>query len=206
VAPDDGDSAHATWVLLHGSDGRETDLLPLADRLGPGAAAIAPRGTVRTAHGFAHFRRRPDRTIDHDDVRRRVPLLADAVESATASLPGSARRTIVGFSNGAVMAAALVETRPDLFTTGILIRPQPPFGDARAPAGRAPAELAMPVLVLDGRFDPRRHADDGLRVAERLRSLGAAVDHVTLPVGHGITDADEQAVRRWLHAASGSLR
>ena len=38
-------------VLLHGSDGRETDLLPLAERLAPAAAKVSIRGAVRTPGG-----------------------------------------------------------------------------------------------------------------------------------------------------------
>lgn len=43
----------APLVLLHGSDGRETDLLPLAERLSPSAAKIAIRGAVTTPGGHA---------------------------------------------------------------------------------------------------------------------------------------------------------
>jgi len=181
-----------TWVLLHGSDGHETDLLPLADRLAPDDAKIALRGTEPTPQGYAHFRRRPDRSLDEDDLRARIALLADAVDHGSAQLAPAAHRFVLGFSNGAIAAAALLELRPDLFTAGVLIRPQPPFQSEPVGTGSG-----VPVLVLDARFDARRTASDGLRTAERLRATGAVVDHVTLPVHHGITALDEDAIRRW---------
>lgn len=46
-------------VLLHGSDGRETDLLPLAQRLMPFSAKVSLRGAVPTSGGYAFFRRLP---------------------------------------------------------------------------------------------------------------------------------------------------
>jgi phospholipase/carboxylesterase len=130
-------STDRTWVLLHGTDGHETDLLPLADRLAPDDAKIALRGTEPTAQGWAHFRRRPDRTLDEDDLRARIALLTDAVDHGQAEVGPTARRVVLGFSNGAIAAA------------------------------------------------------------ERLRATGAVVDHVTLPVHHGITARDEDETRRW---------
>jgi phospholipase/carboxylesterase len=180
-----------TWVLLHGSDGHETDLLPLADRLAPDDAKIALRGTEPSAQGWAHFRRRPDRTLDEDDLRARIAL-TDAIDHGQAEVGPTARRVVLGFSNGAIAAAALLELRPDVFTTGILIRPQPPFHSEPVVT-----DSGVPVLVLDARFDTRRAADDGRRTAERLRATGAVVDHVTLPVHHGITARDEDETRRW---------
>lgn len=181
-----------TWVLLHGSDGHETDLLPLADRLAPDAQKIAIRGTERTAEGYAHFRRRPDRSLDEDDLRERTALLIDAVDHGQAALAPTARRIVLGFSNGAIAAAALLELCPDRFTAGVLIRPQPPFRSGPVGCGSA-----TPVLVLDARDDGRRTPGDGLLTAERLRAAGAVVDLVTLPVHHGITALDEDEIRHW---------
>jgi phospholipase/carboxylesterase len=185
-------STDTTWVLLHGTDGHETDLLPLADRLAPDDAKIALRGTEPTAQGWAHFRRRPDRTLDEDDLRARIALLTDAIDHGQAEVGPTARRVVLGFSNGAIAAAALLELRPDLFTAGGLIRPQPPFRSEPVVT-----DSGVPALVLDARFDTRRAADDGRRTAERLRATGAVVDHVTLPVHHGITARDEDETRRW---------
>ncbi|WJY01085.1 hypothetical protein [Curtobacterium sp. 458] len=185
-----GDS---TLVVLHGSDGRETDLLPFAARVDPAGACIALRGAVRTELGHAFFDRRPDRTFDDDAVSARIAPLVDAIELGQQTVGRARHTTVLGFSNGAVMAAALLERRPELFTGGVLLRPQAPF---RSSPRRS--ELALPVLVIDGRLDARRSTEDGARTAERLRRAGAGVEHVTLGVGHGITDEDERAVRDWL--------
>jgi predicted esterase len=205
-----------TWLLLHGSDGHETDLIPLAGRLAPHAALVAPRGTVPTPFGFAHAHRRADRTIDGDDLRVRAAALATAVEAERrGALPGD-RLILLGFSNGAVMAAALVESRPDLFSAAVLIRAEPPYPAGTAeptqptpptqatqptpPTQATPPTRSLPVLVLDGRDDARRSPDDGRRVADRLRALDHRVSHVVVPAEHGITAEDERAIGAWLSA------
>ncbi|WP_144712018.1 alpha/beta hydrolase [Curtobacterium pusillum] len=188
-----------TWLLLHGSDGHETDLVPLAERLIPDAAVVAPRGTVPTPSGFAHVDRREDRTFDEDGLRVRSAALAALIEEEQGSVPPGDGMLLVGFSNGAVMAAALVESRPDLFSAAVLLRTQPPYETTAArPAEASAPAPSIPVLVLDGRDDARRRPDDGRRVADRLRGLGHRVSHVVLPTGHGITDDDERAIGAWL--------
>lgn len=72
-------TADRTLILLHGSDGGERDLLPLAGRLASGAAVIAPRGAVETPQGRAHFDRRADRGFADEDVLVRVKPLVDAI-------------------------------------------------------------------------------------------------------------------------------
>lgn len=188
-----GGLGDSTWVLLHGSDGRETDLLPLVERVDPRSPRIAVRGAVLTALGYAFFDREPDGSFDDAAVAARVAPLAEAVELGRRALGRTARTTILGFSNGAVTAAALLEHRPDLFTGGVLLRPRLPFRSGPPPVG-----VTLPVLVVDGRHDARRTPEDGARTVERLRRAGVTVEHVTLEVGHGTTEDDERLIRDWL--------
>src|SRR3712207_2532455 len=108
VLVEGGNTVGAPLVLLHGSDGSETDLLPLAELLAPESVRISVRGAVASDAGYAFFRRFPDRRVDEADVVARVPALADFIESTCA---GYGRPIAVGFSNGAIMAAALLLAR-----------------------------------------------------------------------------------------------
>lgn len=187
-----------TWVVLHGSDGSESDLLPLAERLAPSAVKVAPRGAVETPEGYAFFLRGPDRSIDEADLRARVASLVTRIRAARAAHAEDDRLVVLGFSNGAVMATALVELCPELFTAAVLVRTQLPFRGVRSDAM---ASVSLPVLVLDGRDDIRRSPEDGRAVATRLRDAGARVTHVVLPVPHRMTTADERSIAAWLATA-----
>ena len=180
-------------VLLHGSGGDERELLPLARLLAPGSRILAIRGTVGIDGGFAFFHRFPDRSIDEVDVSARAPLLADFIETCRTRYGLADPQIAVGFSNGAIMAAALLLTRPTLLAGAILLRPLSPF------TGDPPARLnGTPVLIIDGEKDSRRSPGDGARLAERLRRAGAMVSHEVLPVGHTISDMDVALARAWL--------
>lgn len=189
------DPSRAPLVLLHGSDGQETDLVPLAADLSPGAAVLGVRGPVATEGGYAFFRRFPDRRVDEADVAARVPALADFIQASCSDRNLDRRPVAVSFSNGAIMAAALLMTRPDLLEGAVLFRPLSPFPD-----DLRPRLDAKPVLIIDGANDPRRLSGDGLRLAEQLRRAGALVTHRVLPTGHAITNEDRLIARPWLHA------
>jgi phospholipase/carboxylesterase len=145
--------------------------------------------------GYAFFRRTPDRQVDEADLATRIPALATFIESAGARYHRLGPPVAVGFSNGAIMTAALLTTRPGLLAGAILFRPLRPFTHERG------EHLdGTPVLVVDGADDHRRSPDDGLRVADQLSRLGARVMHHLLPVGHSITDEDARIAREWLLA------
>lgn len=179
-------------VLMHGSGGSEHDLVPLAAKLAPGATLLGIRGAVAFEGGSAFFHRRPDRTVDEADIGERCPVLADFIEAAAADYAFGKVPIALAFSNGAIMAAALLLTRPGLLSAAMLLRPLSPFAHDTAP--RLPA---TPVLIIDGAKDSRRSPGDGERLAERLLRAGAVVSHHVLPVGHAITALDEEIMRDW---------
>ena len=181
------DPARAPLVLLHGSGGNERDLLPLAEELAPGSPILGIRGTVPIDGGYAFFHRFPDRTINEADISARTPVLADFIQSVMARQGLSEAPIAIGFSNGAIMAAALLLTRPRMLAGAILFRPLSPFTDD------LPIRLdGTPVLITDGEKDSRRAPGDGLRLTERLQRAGARVTHHVLPVGHSITSRDRE--------------
>lgn len=188
-------SSRTTLIMLHGSGGDERTLLPLAKRLAPDLSVLAIRGTVCIDGGHAFFHRFPDRSIDEADLSARVPILADFIETCQDRYGIGDRPIVVGYSNGAIMAAALLMTRPSLLRGAILLRPLSPFAsDPRSDLS------GVPVLVIDGAKDTRRLPGDGARLVHRLQVAGAMVTHHVLVGGHSISDEDVELARTWLGA------
>ncbi|MSP00917.1 MAG: hypothetical protein EXR07_07695 [Acetobacteraceae bacterium] len=178
-------------VLLHGSGGDEHELVPLAAEVAPGSPVLGLRGTVEIDGGFAFFHRNADRTIDESDVEMRIPLVMEAIARHEFHRPPIA----IGFSNGAIMVAALLLTHPGLLAGAILFRPLSPFQN-----DLAPRLDGTPVLIIDGAKDSRRSPGDGERLAGRLTRASAMVAHHVLPVGHSITEMDRQIAKDWLRS------
>ncbi|KQO68883.1 MULTISPECIES: alpha/beta hydrolase [unclassified Methylobacterium] len=179
-------------LLLHGTGGDETDLLPLGRTLLPGTALLSPRGAVLENGMPRFFRRLAEGVFDEADLRRRAADLAGFVAAARTAY-GLAAPVAVGFSNGANIAAALLLLHPEVLAGAVLLRPMVPLRET------PPADLAgRPVLMLSGAADPIVPAANVGSLAERLRAAGATVTHETLPVGHGLSQADVVRAGAWL--------
>jgi len=179
-------------LLLHGTGGDESDLLPLGRAVAPDAALLSPRGKV-LEHGMPRFfRRLAEGVFDEDDVRRRADELAIFIESARTHY-GIAAPTALGYSNGANIAAAMLLLRPQVLSGAILLR-------AMAPLSTAPQVdlVGKPVLIISGAQDPIVPAENAARLADLLRASRAAVEHRVLPAGHGLSNADVTMAQQWL--------
>lgn len=167
--------------------------MPLAAELAPEAAKLGIRGTVAMDEGYAFFHRFPDRRVDEADIADRAPGLAESINAACSRYSFDRRPIAIGFSNGAIMAAALLLTHPGLLAAAVLFRPLSPF------THDLPHRLnKTPVLIIEGDRDNRRSSGDGLRLAERLVGAGALVTRHVLPVGHSITVEDRRIAGEWL--------
>ncbi|MBV9986005.1 esterase, partial [Bradyrhizobium sp.] len=168
--------SHTPLLLLHGSGRTEQDMVPLAAELAPRSMAVAVRGAVPWESGFAFFRRFEDRAIDERDLLSQAGSLAKSIAQIGIARGFARPPVAVGFSNGAIMAAALIMLEARLLSGAVLFRPLSPF--AADPGTQIPA---TPVLIIDGRDDERRSPGDGARLAQRMARMGADVAHHLLP-------------------------
>jgi phospholipase/carboxylesterase len=143
--------------------------------------------------GFAFFRRFEDRAIDESDLLDRASALAEGIVQIGVDRGFAKPPVAVGFSNGAIMAAALVMLYPGLLSGAVLFRPLSPL--AADPDARIPK---TPVLIIDGSDDQRRSAGDGTRLAQCLARMGANVTHHLLPTGHWLVADDLDLAHQWL--------
>ncbi|MFG1395598.1 alpha/beta hydrolase [Roseixanthobacter pseudopolyaromaticivorans] len=186
----------APLLLLHGTGGDENDLLPLGRALSPNAALLSPRGKVLEAGMPRFFQRLAEGVFDHQDVKRRANELADFIGEARAKY-GLSAPVAVGFSNGANIAAAMLLLRPEALAGAVLLRAMVPL-EEKLPVGHS----AAPVLILSGAMDPIVPAGNAAALARMLAASGAQVEHVTVPAGHGLTQADLVKAKAWIDALS----
>ena len=171
-------------LLLHGTGGDETDMLPLGREIAPRAALLSPRGNVLEGNMPRFFRRFGEGLFDEDDVRRRAGELADFVTEARRAY-GLAQPLALGYSNGANIAAAVLLLHPGALAGAILLRAMAPLAEPPRP------DLSgTPVLMLSGLDDPIAKPSTAERLAAALEAAGARVERAELPAGHGLTQAD----------------
>ncbi len=181
-------------LLLHGTGGNEDDLLPLGERLLPGAALLSPRGQVLEGGMPRFFRRLAEGVFDLDDLRRRTHELADFVDAARRTYDlGPTPPIAVGFSNGANIAAATLLLRPGTLGGGLLLRPMVPLVP-----DPLPALGGVPVQINAGMADPIVTPAQSQALGDLLRRAGAEVSLDWIRGGHGLTPADIEIGTRFL--------
>lgn len=178
-------------LLLHGTGGDENDLLGLGRMISPGSALLSPRGKILENGMPRFFRRLAEGVFDEEDVRLRANELADFVAEARTAY-GFGAPIAVGFSNGANIAAAMLQLRPEALSGAALLRAMVPLSSA------PPADLSgKRILMVSGAMDPIIPADNAKRLAASLSSSGAEVQHQVLPTGHNLSQTDLQLLVKW---------
>jgi len=179
-------------LLLHGTGGDEHDLIPLGERLAPGAALLSPRGKV-SEHGMARFfRRLASGVFDLDDLKARTAELARFIAQARATYDLAAP-VAVGLSNGANIAASLLLSQPGVLSGAVLLRAMLPFEPQPLPG-----LTNKPVLLLLGTNDTMIPAASSQRLAAVLQAAGAQLVTKTLPARHNLTQDDLIIAKNWL--------
>ena len=187
-----GDESGATpLLLLHGTGGNEYDLLPFGRAIAPGAPLLSPRGKVLENGLPRFFRRLAEGVFDLEDLRGRTIELADFTVNACQTY-GLKPPIALGYSNGANIAAAMLQLRPEILSGGILYRAMVPIDEPVQ--GRLDAK---PILIVSGKHDMIVPLANAQRLATILKDAGANLDHQFLPAGHALTEQDIDAAKRW---------
>ncbi len=190
--PDQPDGS--TLVLLHGSGGSETSLMPLAHRVAPGATLLGVRGRS-TEEGVARwFRRYPNFSFDQKDIVSEAEAFAAFIEGAISSY-GLDRTKLryIGHSNGANFYTAFAALHPELAGDALLYRPMPVL-DVWPETNLSGKNL---LIVAGGRDKYRDRSTD---LQRQLAATGAQAGLETVEDGHDLGFADIEAAQRWLVA------
>ena len=188
--PDDPDGS--VIILLHGTGGNESDLMPLARRIAPRATLLGIRGRS-TEEGINRWFRRYDAvTYDQADIRSEAEAFSAFMDAAIQSYGLDAGRiTYLGYSNGANLLGAIMLLHPGLVRRAILLRGINVLDDKPTPD-----LTGADVLLLSGTHDPFARMAPALELA--LREAGAALDARSLPIGHELGTVDLEVAKAWL--------
>jgi predicted esterase len=187
-------TSERTLLLLHGTGGNESDLIPLGRELDPHAALLSPRGKVLESGMPRFFRRLAEGVFDLEDLKIRTNELADFVAAAAQHYGFASDNVIaVGYSNGANIAASMLLLRPEIMRGAVLFRAMVPL---------VPDDLpdlsSVHVWIGAGSEDPIIPTSETQRLVELLRSAGADVTLRFFNAGHGLTNSEVETAGRWL--------
>ena len=189
------DQNSLTLLLLHGTGGDETDLIPIARMLEiTNASILSPRGKVIENGMPRYFRRLSEGIFDIEDLKFRTNELAEFVQNASKTYALNLNRIVaIGYSNGANIAASVLLLRPEILSNAILFRPMIPLVP-----NTLPNLSSKRVLISAGLHDPIVASYQTKDLFDLLEKVGAKVSIQWQNSGHELTQRDIVAARKWL--------
>jgi phospholipase/carboxylesterase len=190
-------------LLLHGLGADEHDLFGLAPWLDPRLLVVSARAPREAQPmGYSWFdidwSESPPRIDFQHVVESREAILRFAAEAAAAYGADPSRVWLVGFSQGASMATAVVLSRPDLFRG--LVAHSGRIARKAIPASPPPGLAGLPLLWQHGRADPVVPVAFGHEARDVLSALGLRVEYREYPIGHEISRESLGDLAAWLSA------
>jgi phospholipase/carboxylesterase len=192
-------------LLLHGVGSNESDLFNLAQYLPPDALVISARAPLTLAPGQygwypVQFRGPGDFQIDAEMGRESVDRIKAFIAEACAAYNADpARVTLMGFSQGAIMSHAILNSSPERVARVVAMsgRVIPELFPQPAPSE---ALSGKPILITHGTRDgviPIQYA----REAEaHYQALPVTLAYHEYEMAHEINNAALQRVLDWLGA------
>ena len=186
-------SSKPTLLLLHGTGGTESDLLPLAAKIDEEASVLSVRGNILENGMPRFFRRLAEGIFDEEDLVYRTKELNQFLDEASQKYEFDRENVIaIGYSNGANIAASLLFHYQDALKAAILHHPMVPRRGINLPdlSGKK-------VFIAAGKNDPICSPEESMELQSFLEKSHAEVHLHWENRGHQLTFEEVEAAARW---------
>lgn len=184
------------FILLHGTGGDETSLVDLAKVLDANSTILSFRGTVEEEGMNRFFKRNGLNQFDFDSLEKETDNLQEVIEqlSEEKGIPLD-EWVLVGYSNGANIAAHLLLERQTPLAKGIFFHPM------SLEVHTQTFDLADKKIWVSygGDRDPIVSEASFSELVAAFRERQAAVTVAETAHGHQVSMEEVQQARDWLH-------
>ncbi|MBU5213795.1 alpha/beta hydrolase [Heyndrickxia oleronia] len=187
------DPSRPTLLLLHGTGGNESDLLPVAGRVDDQASVLSVRGNVLENGMPRFFRRLAEGVFDEEDLIFRTKELKDFLDDSAEKYQFKRNNVIaIGYSNGANIAASLLFHYQNALKGAILHHPMVPRKGIDLPnlSGKS-------VFIAAGTNDPICSPLESAELQSLLQNANADVELHWENRGHQLTIDEVEAAAQW---------
>ena len=189
----EGTSVKKVLILLHGTGGNEHDLVNVGKHIDPDASILGVRGNVLEGGMPRYFRRLSEGVFDEEDLFFRAQELHKfLIEALQHYAPKSEQITMIGYSNGANIAATLLMKHEKIASRAILFHAMVPYRnrDVRALNNTE-------VFIGAGSNDPIIPQNETLELIDVLRLNHASVKDIWYNSGHQLTMPEVDDAQKW---------
>lgn len=200
--PSRNDGPPPLLVLLHGYGSNEHDLFGLAPYLDERFLIVSARAPLAMMPGaYAWFElgfAEAGITIDLAQAEASRERIVAFIDEAVAVYGAHAGRVyMLGFSQGAIMSAAVTLTRPELVAGAVLMSGRV-LGEMPPSAETLESLIDKPFLVVHGTLDTVLPIANGRASREFLSRLPVALEYHEYQMGHEVSAQSLADVNSWL--------
>ena len=188
------ENARATLILLHGTGGDEESLVSIARTLSTHMNYLGIRGNIDENGSNRFFKRLSEGVFDMKDLKFRTNELAEFIEKASKTYGFSLDNSyLVGYSNGANIAANLLLQKPNIANGAILFHAMVPSRDKTNISLEGKS-----VFLSAGTNDPLVANSEVEELQDLLTTKQALITLHWESNGHSISSTEIAAAKRWL--------
>lgn len=192
-----GRANYSPVLLLHGTGGEETDLLDIGAGLFPDSPLIGLRGRIQENGQTRYFKHTPTGGFDAQDLVAGEKWLLTSMVALLKHLDlPAAPPIVIGYSNGANIAADLMLRGGPVFHAAILLHPMA-VSDPVPKRDNTPL-AGIPVWLSHGRDDRIVPVPTFNALVQGFIDQGAQVFTHASDAGHQITLQEIEGARLWL--------
>lgn len=176
------------FVLFHGTGGNESNLLFLTGELDSHASVISFLGNVGTGKNRRFFNPLVNGKVNKQDYSERIDKFLKNWDLMDISKYKNI--TFIGYSNGANFTLGLLEKRPDIANTTILLHPSNfDWQFTKKPEKNK-------IIATTGALDLMAPAPDVVKLKTQLSSIGyEEFQIIMLDSGHEITNKEIEKLK-----------
>lgn len=181
------------FLLLHGTGGDENDLIQLAKMIDPQAGILSLRGNIDENGMNRFFERKAMGVLDEDSLKKETVKLNEFLDAAASEYNFKKEQLVVlGYSNGANIAASLLFHYKDTLYQGMLLHPMVPLRSVELP------DLSKQRLFIGaGENDPICPIEETKELEKLLSDAGASITMYWGNNGHSLSQNELNAASMW---------
>lgn len=190
-----GNPEKPVLLLLHGAGGNENSLIPIATELSPDSTILSIRGRLIENGMTRFFRHTPDGGFDLQDLAVQIEWLKQTIsELAAENDLDVSQLVVVGYSNGANVAADIILNQTGYFGSALFFHPM------ALRKVQTPQRLNdMSIWMSHGTLDPIVSDENFATLAHTFEQQDADLTRYVQRQSHQILPSELQAAKEWFN-------
>jgi phospholipase/carboxylesterase len=180
-------------IVLHGTGGDETSMIPVAEYIDEKSSVLSIRGNINENGMFRYFKRIHPGVFDVENLKietENLKMFIDNFLDKNGFNPQNI--SILGYSNGANILGSLIYHYGKMFGKSILMHPMIPIKDYPIVD-----QQSQKILITAGDNDPLVKIDETKELGELLKSNNSDLTLKIYSYGHSVSDEELLDIKNW---------